>query len=151
MEVIFNFKVEGHRISREDLNMAIAELMSLRGTCERGAVGCVITQFHRIVSTGYNGSITSNDCRELGCDIQSKCVNAAHAEINAITAAAKFGIALAGSYMYCTVSPCKSCAIAIFQAGIIKLFYKRDYISEEGKNIDGINLLKQKGVEVIKL
>jgi len=120
------------RISRDELNIKIAGLIALRATCERGQVGCVITQNNRIVSTGYNGPIVGHSCQELHCKLDEKCDNATHAEINAITAAAKFGIPLDGSTLYCTTSPCKNCAMAIIQSGIQRVVFDKEYRSDEG-------------------
>lgn len=123
------------RPSRDWINLEICELIASRSTCRRMQVGCVITFHRRIVSTGYNGTITpGKDCFDYGCDLTTKCIHAAHAEANAIAAAARAGIKLEGCSLYCTYSPCYECAKLIYQAGIIEVIYKQEYRDPAGKN-----------------
>ena len=47
------------RLTWDEYFMNLAITVSQRGTCDRAYVGCVIVNNdHRIVTTGYNGSIT---------------------------------------------------------------------------------------------
>lgn len=136
-------KENDHRPSRIDILMGIAQLVSYRGTCGRAQVGCVITSFdHRIICTGYNGTLVgAPHCNELNCDKNEKCKHSVHAEANAIAFAAKFGIGLNGASLYCTVAPCKSCAMLIVQSGIKNVIYLGDYTDSEG-----IELLEKNNV-----
>ena len=133
------------RPSREETYIAISLIISLRGTCLRGKNGCVITQENRIVATGYNGRF-KGECTEKTCDLKTGCVNAVHAEENAIAFAAKQGISLTGSTLYCTSCPCYHCAKLITQAGIYKVVYQQEYRNDEGKI-----LLQSMGVITTKL
>lgn len=122
--------------------MEIAEVISHRGTCKRAQVGCVITQENRIVSTGYNGPIGEGlGCK---CDVSKTCDIAVHAEANAIAFAAREGISLKGSIMYCMTEPCINCAMLIIQSGIVEVHYENLY-----RNQDGSILLMQNGVKDI--
>lgn len=120
------------RIERDELNLRIAGLISLRATCKRGQVGCVITQDGRIIATGYNGSIIKGHCEELHCDLNVKCNQAMHAEANAICFAAKAGISLDGATLYCTTAPCENCARLIAQSGIKEVIYQNNYTDTKG-------------------
>lgn len=131
------------RLDRDSLYILMAKLMGYRGTCLRANVGCIITVDNRIVSTGYNGSIHNEHCKELACDIKQKCQHAVHAEANAIAFAAKKGISLEGGTLYCNYSPCTDCAKLIIQAGIKRVVYETDYTSNMGEVI-----LRKKGIEV---
>jgi len=66
-----------------------------------------------------------------------------HAEVNAISFAARYGIPLEGTTMYITMSPCSECAKAIVQAGIKEVVYYTEY-----KDTNGISFLKENGVKV---
>jgi dCMP deaminase len=132
----------GQRITREAANMAIAHIISMRGTCKRARVGCVITQDNRIVATGYNGGLGLTHCN---CNVDEKCKNSVHAEANAISFAAKIGVSLAGSTLYCTHAPCFECAKLIIQAGIISVVYNKEYTTDPG-----MFLLQQNGISVTK-
>lgn len=134
---------EDGRISRVNLNMALAEMIAYRATCKRGKVGCIITSEGRVIATGYNGSVVKQHCDLLHCDLTQTCVHAVHAEANAIAFAAKLGIQLKGCYLYCTHGPCINCAKLIIQAGIAKIFYKHEY-----KDNFGLMLLEQMGVKI---
>lgn len=125
----------GKQLSRQDLFINIAELMAMRGKCPRAKVGCVITQNHRMISSGYNGPVEEGlSCNEDGCDVLKPCKHI-HAEANAIAAAAKMGIVLDGSILYCTHGPCFKCAEMIIQAGIKEVYYKTPYRTDEGTEL----------------
>lgn len=137
------------RISRDSLNLAIAHMVSLRGTCERASVGCVICQEGRVVSTGYVGSPSKTPhCTDAGCIIgpDGGCIRTSHAEAGAIAFAARKGVALEGSTLYTTLSPCLSCAKLIVNSGISRVVYQQKYRDESG-----LALLKQAGVIVCGL
>lgn len=123
-----------NRISREQLFMGIADLLALRATCARGQVGAVLIRDNRVISTGYNGTPSGmGHCSpDIGCDINYSCINSIHAEVNAIYFAARNGIKTEGCTLYCTTQPCKKCAEAIIQAGIIQVVYKNEYHDKSG-------------------
>lgn len=137
----------GERISRDSLFLNIAYLMSLRGTCTRNNVGCiVISPEGRIISTGYTGSPRGlPHCIDEGCIIgpDGGCIRTIHAEQGAISYAARYGTKLDNSTLYTTLSPCLNCAKSIISAGIIKVVYLVKYRDE-----NGIKLLKGAGIIV---
>jgi len=53
------------------------------------------------------------------------------AEENAILQAAEFGISLRGATLYCTMTPCYSCAMKIVRVGIIRVVARRRYHAEK--------------------
>lgn len=130
-----NHEYPDERPSRDEVYLAVAEAISLRGTCKRGKVGCIITQDHRIVATGYNGPVLNHICNDLNCDLEHACTNAIHAEANAIAFAARHGVVLNGSTMYCRTQPCLKCAELIIQSGICKVIYTHLYRDDLGYNL----------------
>jgi dCMP deaminase len=50
-----------------------------------------------------------------------------HAEQNAICQAAKRGIALQGSTLYCRMTPCRTCAMLIINCGIVRVVCEKKY------------------------
>jgi deoxycytidylate deaminase len=67
-----------------------------------------------------------------------------HAEMNAITEAARRGIAIGGGTLYCTTFPCHMCARHVISAGIKKVVYIEPYpksmtadLYDESVTIDG--------------
>lgn len=134
------------RIPRQQLNIEIARLISGRATCERGSNGCVITSIdHRIICTGYNGPLAKHPHCDDHCDLSKPCTRSIHAEANAIGFAAKKGLELEGSILYCTSMPCTDCAELIILAGISTIIYENDF-REEGAiqlfNLSNVILLK---------
>ena len=134
---------------REPINdyfMKICETVASRSTCLHRKVGAIIVRDGMILSTGYNGAPRKiQNCIDTGfCHKNSnksgednlRCI-AAHAEANAIAQAARNGININNSNIYCTNFPCVSCVKLIIQSGIINVFYKEDY--DDGLNKSLIN------------
>lgn len=110
--------------------MKITEMVASRSTCDRALVGCVlVNRDHRIVSTGYNGSVSGNPhCDDVGHTMRDgHCIATIHAEMNAILYCAKEGIPTKGTICYVTHFPCLNCTKALIQAGICEIIYKDDY------------------------
>lgn len=125
--------------------MDIAERVAQRSTCPRLAVGAVIVKQKRILATGYNGAPSGMDhCIDVGClMVDDHCVRTLHAEQNAIIQAAQFGVSTEGSEIYCTSSPCLSCAKMIINAGVRKVWFSEGYPDETA-----LRFLKEAGVAV---
>ncbi len=117
--------------------MRMAELVSTRSTCTRRAVGAVIVQDKRVLTTGYNGAPRSlAHCREEGCvrdelnipsGTRHELCRGVHAEQNAVIQAAYFGVSIKGSTLYSTTFPCSMCAKIIINAGISEIVFRVDY------------------------
>jgi dCMP deaminase len=130
--------------------MDIAVATARRSTCNRKQVGCVLTKDHRILSTGYGGSIAGQPhCVDVGCDIDPKtggCIRTVHAEINAILQCARHGVSTLGSTAYVTLSPCQACFKALASAGAKRIVYLEEY-----RIPPSAELAKAAGVEMIHL
>jgi dCMP deaminase len=134
------------RINRDELYMSIAKLYSRRSTCGRLQVGCTIVKEGRAICSGYNGPLKSNIAEDTcNCELSEPCQKSIHAEANAIAFAAKKGISLENTTIYCTHSPCIKCSELIIQAGISNVVYSEDFRSSEG-----LLLLKDNNIKVIK-
>ena len=118
------------RKSWDSYFMKITEMVASRSTCDWAMVGCVlVNRDHRIVSTGYNGSVSGNPhCDDVGHTMRDgHCIATIHAEMNAILYCAKEGIPTKGTICYVTHFPCLNCTKALIQAGICEIIYKDDY------------------------
>lgn len=136
------------RLSRDEMMMRIAAIVSMRGTCERASVGAVIALDGRIISTGYVGAPTGlSHCTSVGCDIgpSGGCVRTVHAEANAIAFAAANGIATRGAELFCTHAPCRECSKLISNAGIVRVTYEQAY-----RDPAGLDTLRAVGIEVVQ-
>ncbi len=120
------------RISRTQVGMLSARLQARRGTCNRLQVGAVVEVGGRIVAGGYNGAPAGAEhCNHVD---KEPCTRAIHAEANLIAYAAREGIKIGGGILYCTDSPCISCAQLIVASGIVGLYYEREYRIKDGLN-----------------
>lgn len=117
------------RPSFTDYIIEIATIVAKRSTCPRLQVGAVLVSDTRIIATGYNGAVSgAAHCTDSGCMIiDGHCVRAVHAEANAITQSALYGVSTMGASMYITHKPCVSCIKLIVSAGISEVFYLFDY------------------------
>ena len=122
--------------------LRMARIWSENSYCRRRQVGALIVKNQMIISDGYNGTPSGFD---------NVCENpegstfpyVLHAEANAITKVARSNNSSDGATLYVTASPCMECAKLIIQAGI-----KRVVFSELYRITDGIDLLRQAGIEV---
>ena len=109
----------------------------------------------RIICTGYVGSPSGlPHCDDAGHDFKrmidedgterQHCVRTVHAEQNAICQAARHGLPLAGTTLYCTMEPCRVCAMLIASVGVARVVAKRRYHA----GADSRQILEQAGVEL---
>ena len=113
------------RISWNDYFMKAATLASVRSPCERLKVGCVLVKNNRLISMGYNGFLAGTDHRSIVRWGHEQAT--IHAEINAITDAAKRGVSIDDSVAYITHYPCINCFKALASSGVKKIYYQVDY------------------------
>ncbi len=139
-----------NRISWEKYFMEITDLVAKRSTCDRAWVGCVlVNSSNRIVSTGYNGSVSGNPhCDDVGHTMRDgHCIATIHAEMNALLYCAKEGISVKDCSAYITHFPCLNCTKALIQAGITKIYFNNDYRVDDY----AIVLLERNGIPYIKI
>ena len=116
--------------------MAMARTFAGLSKCVSFQVGCLIIKDRRVISCGYNGTPTGHvNC----CDIFDRKAfsrkehhNFAdryeiHAEMNALLFAAREGIVVSGSTLYCTLQPCQQCLKNVVQAGVVRIVYVDEY------------------------
>lgn len=130
--------------------MEITEMVASRSTCDRAFVGCVlVNRDHRIVSTGYNGSVAGNPhCDEIGHTMRDgHCIATIHAEMNALLYCAKEGISTKGTICYVTHFPCLNCTKALIQARIDEIVYRHAYRVDEY----AVHLLTKNGIPMRQL
>lgn len=143
------------RPSWDDYFMEIANTVAKRATCDRGRSGCVIARDKQLLVSGYVGSpIGLPHCDDVGHQMKKMiheddsetqhCVRTVHAEQNAICQAAKLGISLQGSTLYCRMTPCRTCAMLIINCGIVRVVCEKKYHasleSEEMFKVAGVKL-----------
>jgi len=117
------------RIPWNQYFMIQAVLLASRSTCNRLSVGATLVRDRRIIAGGYNGSVAGDThCIDEGCYlVDGHCMRTIHAEMNAILQCAKFGESTDGAEIYVTDFPCLQCTKMLLQAGIVKIYYLRNY------------------------
>ena len=122
-----------NRIPWDQYFMSQSLLLSTRSTCTRLAVGATIVRDRRVISGGYNGSVSGDvHCTEVGCYVvDGHCVRTVHAEANALLQCAKFGAPTESADIYVSHFPCLQCTKMIIQAGIANVYYLHDYNTNE--------------------
>jgi len=143
------------RPSWDEYFIEISRAVAKRSTCNRGRSGCVIAKSKQILVTGYAGSPKGlPHCDKIGHEIKTiinkdgsatqHCVRTTHAEQNAIVQAAKLGIAINGATLYCKMTPCRTCAQIIINAGIKRVVCEQKYHAGS----ESEELFRQAGIEL---
>jgi dCMP deaminase len=146
------------RPSWDEYFIRLTQEVANRATCDRGRSGCVVVLDKRIVATGYVGSPPGlPHCDEVGHLLRKvidengegrqHCVRTIHAEQNAICQAAKHGLSLSGATVYCTMEPCRVCAMLIISVGISRVVARRRYHAAK----DTREMFNAAGVELVVL
>lgn len=147
---------EKRRPTWDEYFMKLVDEVAQRATCDRGKSGCIIVKDKRILCSGYVGSPPGfPHCDEVGHDlrkfidadgrVRQHCVRTIHAEQNAICQAAKYGIPLKGTTLYCTMEPCRVCAMLIISVGIERVVAKRRYHAAQ----DSRDLFKKAEIDLM--
>ena len=126
------------RPSWDQYFMTITREVAERSTCLRAKVGAVIVRDRSILATGYNGSPAGlPHCLDVGCliyesrtpdgELEQNCYRTIHAEINAITQAARNGVAIRDADIYVTHTPCIHCLKVLINTGVSRVYYEKPY------------------------
>ncbi len=133
--------MNNERPSWDEIWIDFAKNIARRSHDPRFQVGCVIISQDncQVLAVGYNGDQKGGTNR-----VESEQPGHSgfiHAEINALIKM-DYNIPKKKT-MYLTLSPCKACAKAIINGGINKVVYSREY-----RDLSGVELLKNSGIEV---
>lgn len=140
----------------DDYFLDLVAEVGRRATCDRGRSGCVVVRDKRILCTGYVGSPPGfPHCDDVGHllrrvvaeddSVKEHCVRTIHAEQNALCQAARYGILLEGATLYCTMEPCRTCALLIISAGITRVVAAARYHA----GADTRSVFADAGVELV--
>ena len=113
------------RINWDQYFMSLAILSSVRSSCYKLKVGCVIVKDKHIISMGYNGFLPNAKHISIIINNHEQCT--VHAEQNAISDASKRGVSVKDSIAYITHFPCINCFKILVASGIKEIKYLEDY------------------------
>ena len=141
------------RPSWDEYFMDITRRVATRSTCLRRAVGAILVHDKRIIASGYHGGPSGlAHCLDIGClreklgipsGQQHELCRGIHAEQNAIIQAARYGVSIEGSVLYCTTQPCTQCTKILINAGITEIVYAEGYPDDLARE-----LLEESGIIV---
>jgi dCMP deaminase len=132
----------------------ITHLVATRSTCLRRQVGALLVKDRNILATGYNGTPSGiRHCEETGClrerlkvpsGERHELCRGLHAEQNAIIQAARHGVNIDGSSLYCTTMPCIICTKMLINAGIKRIVYDEGYADQLAAE-----MVAEAGIEIV--
>jgi dCMP deaminase len=145
--------------SWDEIYLFKAFIMATQSHCQSRQAAAIIVKDGREIATGINGTVAgiincdqifpSKTSADWNRDAHHKfqLVNGIHAEMNAIAYAAKNGIAIGGTTLYCTTEPCNDCLKTIMAAGIKRVIYAEKYnYAARDKCVEAT--LKQLGIKL---
>jgi dCMP deaminase len=145
------------KISQEDFDKQMIKLADVEGQKSSDIwrrIGSVIVKDGKVIATSYNQAMPEIHTPMYEGDPRNsfhKGVNLelsifTHSEALAIAQMARKGIAVEGAEIYVTTFPCPPCAKLIANAGFKRMFYANGY-----GVLDGERILKEGGVEIVKV
>ncbi len=108
--------------------------------------GLELKSYNQHVPTEYTPYINGDPRDSIEAGTKSDFSSALHSEKAVFAQALRAGISTEGADLYTTVFPCPDCAKLIAYSGIKQLFFKTGHAS-----LDGAEILKVKGVKIIKV
>lgn len=129
------------RIDADQYFLRLAELVSLRGTCARRQVGCVLVDHNNFVlATGYNGVAKGvKHCTDNPCPGANQpsgqglhLCEATHAEANALIQCRDIN---AIHTAYVTASPCIQCTRLLMSTSCKRVVFAEVYPHSESERL----------------
>lgn len=124
------------RPALEQTMLAVATALSLRSTCPRRRVGCVLVdRRNRIIATGHNGVPPGEPhCTAVPCPGAKLApgegldlCEASHAEMNALIFCPDITQV---HRIFCTASPCLACVKGLLMTPAEELYFLEEYPHE---------------------
>lgn len=144
-------------VSKEEfdvLMLGIAQASAVSSSDWWRQVGAVAVKDKKILCRAYNRHFPSEHTPYIMGDPRLPfkpgeridLSSAGHAELRIVAWAAKNGVALEGASFYVTTFPCPGCAYALSELGIKRVYYAEGY-----SLVEGADVLRQKGIELIRV
>lgn len=134
--------------------MELAQAEAVKSADWWRQVGAVLVKDGKIILQTHNTHLPNEQAPYILGDPRAnfhagdhiELSTAIHAEAKLIAQAAKHGIALEKTELYCTTFPCPPCAKLIAESGIKTLYFAEGY-----SMLDGEEVLKNAGVDVVQV
>lgn len=133
--------------------------VSRQSSCVMYQVGAVLVKDGKILLTGYNSTHESmTNCKEIHklsferlAHNKFSSYYETHAEMKIVTQAARLGISIDNTELYCTLHPCINCIKHLIQSGVKKIYYKDEYdLFSDDEKLAIQSSLQKAGVTMVK-
>lgn len=149
-QIVSDITISEDEFDRKMIEVALEEGTKAKDWWRRiGALaikdGAVILQAHNLYVPSDQTPYDEGDPRSNftgGKHFESSL--AIHAEAQLVAQAAKDGISLKGTDVYCDTFPCPPCAKQLAYSGIKRVYYRNGY-----SVLDGERILKSQGVQIV--
>lgn len=134
----------------DDTNMEMLPPLERRATCYKHQVACLLFDPVKkdIIKVGYNGAPHGKPHCSVAVPVMDGLhhINCIHAETNCII---KSGEKAEGAWLYCSLTPCRRCAILCVQAKISRFIYRDEYNIAGSTDMDFVRLyFEDAGIEL---
>lgn len=109
-------------------------------------VACMLVKRGSILSIGVNGTYPGWETNTCEDETGKTAWYTRHAEQACLDQMLHSNETTDGSELFVSHSPCKLCALRIKGAGVQKVYYREEY-----RDTQGIDYLRENGVEVVKI
>lgn len=113
------------RPSWDDFFVRQLSALAARTTCDRGRSAAIFVRDNDQLAAGYVGSPPGqphcDDVGHLWDATGTHCMRTVHAEQNAMLRALRHGISLRDTTVYCTMTPCFTCAKLMVGVGVYRV------------------------------
>ena len=127
------------------------DALALRATCDRGRSAAIFVRDNDILASGYVGAPPGlphcDDVGHLWSEDGKHCLRTLHAEQNAVIRAARTGVSLRDSTVYCTMEPCLNCAMTMISLGVYRIVAKHAYHAAQHSR----NMLDEASVALVTI
>lgn len=147
-------------MEKHKVYLKMCQDLSNLSKCSKHKVGALILKNDRIISNGLNGSPKGfiNCCDKFhDVDTHSEPGKSLHrdwaekfeihAEMNAILFAAKHGVNLENSTLYCSLEPCYNCLKHAVTVGIQEIYYGKKH-KHNLESPEALDLIQQLGIKI---
>lgn len=119
------------RPSWDDYFLSLLPALARRSTCDRGRSAAIFVRDNDQIASGYVGSPPDmphcDDVGHLWDTTSTHCLRTIHAEQNAMIRALRHGISLRDTTVYCTMTPCFTCAKLMVGLGVYRVVASHQY------------------------
>ena len=134
----------GHKMEERVSFISEKEIDRIQAHHQKLSKGAIVTREEVLVSL-INEGYFFNDAKKRFERLPSEhCVRTVHAEMNGILQAARRGVALRGSTVYVSMTPCSNCCMSLISIGVKRVVCAKKY----HKGAESERMFRQANIEI---